>query len=44
MGRGHREGDLPKEGSMASDAALNIIRKITSKGYVRNRYGVKVEG
>ena len=44
MGNGHREGDLPKEGNMASDAALNIIRKITSKGYVRNRYGVKAEG
>jgi len=44
MGRGHREGDLPKEGNLASDAALNIIRKITSKGYVRNRYGVKAEG
>ncbi len=43
MGRGHREGDLPKEGNLASDAALNIIRKITSKGYVRNRYGVKAE-
>ncbi|NDE89775.1 MAG: hypothetical protein EB059_01340 [Alphaproteobacteria bacterium] len=44
LGKGHREGDLPKEGNLASDAALNIIRKITSKGYVRNRYGVKAEG
>ncbi len=43
LGKGHREGDLPKEGNLASDAALNIIRKITSKGYVRNRYGVKAE-
>ncbi len=38
LGRGHREGDLPREGNLASDATLNIIRKITSKGYVRNRF------
>lgn len=38
IGSGHREGDLPKEGSEAGDAALKIIRKIASKGFVRSRY------
>lgn len=38
MGRGHREGDLPASGSAASEAALNLMRKIASKGYVRNRF------
>jgi len=38
MGSGHREGDLPASGSEASAAALALIRKITSKGYVRNRF------
>ncbi len=38
IGRGHREGDLPKEGSAASEAALNLIRKIASKGYIRSKF------
>jgi ribonucleoside-diphosphate reductase alpha chain len=38
LGQGHREGDLPKDGSEASEAALSIIRKIASRGYVRSRY------
>lgn len=44
MGSGHREGDLPQAGSAASAAALTLIRKITSKGYVRNRFAVGEEG
>lgn len=44
LGQGHREGDLPKAGSVASEAALSIIRKITSKGYVRNRFEDVAEG
>jgi ribonucleoside-diphosphate reductase alpha chain len=41
LGRGHREGDLPAEGSTASTEALTMLRKVTSKGYVRNQYPVK---
>jgi ribonucleoside-diphosphate reductase alpha chain len=38
VGRGHREGDLPLEGSEAAKAAQKLIRKIASKGYVRARF------
>jgi len=37
IGRGHREGDLPPEGNHASSEALTMLRKVTSKGYVRNK-------
>lgn len=37
LGRGHREGDLPPEGNHASSEALTMLRKVTSKGYVRNK-------
>jgi ribonucleoside-diphosphate reductase alpha chain len=43
MGRGHREGDLPREGSEAAETARRLIRKITSKGYVRARYETEAE-
>ncbi len=38
LGKGHREGDLPQEGSDAARAARELIRKVASKGYVRARY------
>ncbi|MBI3419347.1 MAG: hypothetical protein HY053_04355 [Proteobacteria bacterium] len=41
LGAGHREGDLPPEGSEAAEGARRLIRKIASKGYVRARFEEK---
>jgi ribonucleoside-diphosphate reductase alpha chain len=38
LGKGHREGDLPEDGSEAAESARKLIRKIASKGYIRARY------
>ncbi|HVY12520.1 MAG TPA: hypothetical protein VHB73_03030, partial [Alphaproteobacteria bacterium] len=38
LGKGHREGDLPSQGSATAESARELIRKIASSGYVRARF------